>query len=268
MILEQLNKHSKFDSSIEGRISKTVINHVTKNKEFKMNITKLSEVSETSQPSVTRFVTKTIGLKNYKEFINMLNLEVKTYFESNYDQNNLSDNASQIITDLNETLSHVSNEDIKTATNIILNSDRINVCAIGGNITTKIEIEHKLSKIGKTIMVATDWHQQLININFMSSNDVIIAVSYSGDKDELSKILTKAKAKNVKIILITGQFDSFAKSSADLVFEVHSTDAKFRSFSFTSRICGIAIWELIFKSVIASETISSDVIEQWKWEQQ
>lgn len=267
MILEKLNKHAKYDSSIEGKISKTIINYISKDKEFKLGIIKLSNESQTSQPSVTRFVTNTIGSKNYKEFISVLNAEIKSYFESNYDQNNLSDNSSQIVEDVNNTLLNVNDEDVKRATDLIVNAERINVCAIGGSVTAKVEIEHKLSKIGKNIMSSSDWHHQLVNVNFMSPSDVIIAISYSGDKHEVTQILKKAKLKNVKVILITGPFESSSKEMADVVFEAKSTDAKFRSFSFTSRICGLAIWELIFKSIIASEAIPSDVIEQWRWEQ-
>ncbi|QHX35708.1 hypothetical protein STIUS_v1c01530 [Spiroplasma sp. TIUS-1] len=267
MILEKLNKHAKYDSSIEGKISKTIINYISANKEFKLGIIKLSNDSGTSQPSVTRFVTKIIGTKNYKEFINVLNAEIKTYFESNYDQNNLNDNSAQICQDIKETLLHISDEEIKKSTDLIMNAERINVIAIGGSATIKVEIEHKLSKIGMNLMSSSDWHHQLINVNFMSSNDVIIAISYSGDKHEVTQILKKAKEKNVKIILITGPFSSYSRDVADIVFEAKSTDAKFRSFSFTSRLCGMAIWEVIFKSIIASEAISSDVIEQWRWDQ-
>jgi DNA-binding MurR/RpiR family transcriptional regulator len=75
----------------------------------------------------------------------------------------------------------------------------------------------------------------------MQKNDVIIVISYSGDKFEMNKIIDKANEKGVKVIALAGSFESELKRKANIVFEILSNDAKYRSFSFTSRLCAFAI---------------------------
>lgn len=266
MVLELLTKYSKENKNKKAKISKAVLKEIQTNKSFEKGIVELAELSDVSQTAVTRFVKLSLKLTNYKNFVAILNEEINSYFNSDYDINNLSSNSKQIVLDISKTLDNIDEFSIKEATNIILSAERFNVCAIGGNASIKTEIEHRLSKIGKHVMLTPDWHHMLMNVNYMHKNDVIIAITYSGDKNEISTVIKKAKEKGIKIIVFSGPFSSYAKSNADILFEAQSTDPKFRSFTFTSRLCFLAIWETVFKSILGFANISSDVIEDWKWE--
>ncbi|KAF5295637.1 hypothetical protein FQA39_LY12810 [Lamprigera yunnana] len=110
--------------------------------------------------------------------------EVRSYFDGDYDKNNFDDNSKQIIMDVQATLASVNSDSLKKATDLILKANRINVCAIGGNLTVKQEIEHKLAKIGK--------HEEYMNEVFKMEY-VYLDIDLKSQKETFSFIAKKAK---------------------------------------------------------------------------
>ncbi|AXK50958.1 MurR/RpiR family transcriptional regulator [Spiroplasma alleghenense] len=267
MVLEQIYKYSKEIQTSNALISKAIIEEITQTKRFDLSIVQLAEKSGCNQSTVSKYIKNALEIESYRDFVATLNKEITRYFEDKYNSNNFEENTKAIVSDLQSTLTHLDPEKVKQAAELIFKAEKISVVAIGGNIALKNEIEHKLSQTGKFIMIGTDWHQQSININFMKKDDVVIMVSYSGDKFETNRIIDKAYEKGVTVISFTGAFESNIKNKSNLNFEVQSGDAKFRSFSFTSRIAAFAIWEMIFKDFLTMDVITSDVIDAWKWQQ-
>ncbi|AHI53513.1 RpiR family transcriptional regulator [Spiroplasma sabaudiense Ar-1343] len=267
MILEQIYKYSKESETSNASISKSIIDEITSNKGFNLTVVQLAEKSGCSQSTVSKYIKNALEIETYRELVVCLNKEITRYFEDKYNNNNFEENSIAIISDLQKTLKNLDPQKVKEAATLIFNAEKICIAAIGGNIALKYEIEHKLSQTGKFIMIGTDWHQQSININFMKKNDVVILISYSGDKFETNRIIEKANEKGITVITFTGAFPSKVKSKSNCDFQIESKDAKFRSFSFTSRICAFAIWEMIFKDFLSMDVITSDVIDAWKWQQ-
>ncbi|WP_027062970.1 MurR/RpiR family transcriptional regulator [Mesoplasma seiffertii] len=267
MYLERIYKYSKEQNNVNADISKAIIEEIISNKVFDLSVSELAEKSQCSQPSVSRYIKNVLEVESYRTLVLQLNKEIISYFENNFNKNNYVENNQSILNDIKATLTYLSQTDVEAAAKLIVDAEKINVTAIGGNIALKYEIEHKLSQIGKYVMIGPDWHQQLININFMQKSDVLIAISYSGDKFEMNKVIEKANEKGIKVISLTGPYDSNLKTNSTFAFEIHSKDAKYRSFSFTSRLCAFAIWEVIFKNILALDIVTSDVIEAWKWQQ-
>ncbi|WP_035358715.1 MurR/RpiR family transcriptional regulator [[Acholeplasma] multilocale] len=267
MVIEKIYKFSKENKTINQDISNVIIDEITNNKSFNSGVVELAEKAKCSQPSATRYVQNQLKMNNYKEFQIILNKEISSYFEEKFAENNYQDNIETLVSDLRATFKNNPDNKIEAAAEMILNAEKINVAAMGGNTSLKFAIEHKLIQIGKHSMMGVDWHQQIMNINYMEENDVVILLSYSGDKAELKKIFEKAKERNIKIISLTGDFDTEMKRGSDINFSTISSDAKYRSFSFSSRICAYAIWEMVFKSILSKDIVTSDIMEQWKWEQ-
>ncbi|ATZ21892.1 MurR/RpiR family transcriptional regulator [Mesoplasma tabanidae] len=266
MIIEKVYKASIEDQKSQKRIAETIIKEITENNKFELSVTELAEVSKASQPTTTRFINEIYPQGNYKTFKEKLNNEIKIYFKSNYEKNNLEDNKERILLDITNTLQRIDEKEIISASNLLVKADKINIASLGGNYSIKYLFEHKLTKIGKNVMLSLDWHQQLINLNFMSKNDVLVVISYSLDKNEISKIIEKAMQKKIKIILLTGEFENKWDEKVNVVLKVSSSDAKFRSFSFTSKTCMNLIIEMIFREMLKNILPKNDVIEEWKWQ--
>ncbi|WP_338972770.1 MurR/RpiR family transcriptional regulator [Spiroplasma endosymbiont of Panorpa germanica] len=267
MILEQIYKYSKEIDTAKALISKAIIDEITNEKSFSLSVVQLADKSGCSQSTVSKYIKNDLEIESYRDLVSILNKEITRYFEDKYNSNNFEENSSAIVDDLTRTLKKLDSTKVKEAAQMIFSAEKICVAANGGNVALKSEIEHKLSQTGKFIMIGTDWHQQSININFMKKTDVLILISYSGDKFEMNKIMDKALEKGITIITLTGPFESKIKSKSTHNFQVESKDPKYRSFSFTARVCAFAIWEMIFKEFLSMDVITSDVIDAWKWEQ-
>jgi arabinose-5-phosphate isomerase len=59
------------------------------------------------------------------------------------------------------------------------------------------------------------------DLGMVSSSDVILAISYSGETKELNALLTSLRERSVKIIAMTGRPDSTLSSCADVTLNVH-----------------------------------------------
>lgn len=226
----------------------------------------MAEASKASQPTTTRFINELYPQGNYKTFKEKLNKEIKIYFKTNYEKNNLTDNKERMLLDITNTLQKIDDKKITLASNLLVKANKINIASLGGNYSLKYLFEHKLTKVGKNVMLSLDWHQQLINLNFMTKNDVLVVISYSLDKNEISKIIEKAIQKKIKIIILTKDFENSCDDKVDVCIKVSSSDAKFRSFSFTSKTCMNLVIEMIFKEMLKNILPKTDVIEEWKWQ--
>jgi DNA-binding MurR/RpiR family transcriptional regulator len=156
MYLEKIYKYSKEQNNVNSDISKIIIEEIVKNKAFDLSVLELAEKSKCSQPSVSRYVKSILEAESYRTLVLQLNKEVISYFENNFNKSNYLENNQAILKDIKKTLTFLRQKDIEVAANQIVNAKRINITAIGGNIALKYEIEHKLSQIGKYVMIGPD----------------------------------------------------------------------------------------------------------------
>lgn len=58
------------------------------------------------------------------------------------------------------------------------------------------------------------------DIGRIKRNDIVLALSYSGESDELAKIVKPVKALNTTLIVLTGELDSTLAKHADVVISI------------------------------------------------
>lgn len=265
MIIEQINKVSK-EEGVNVNIAKAILEEITAYNHLTLSIVELANKATCSQPTVTRFV-QYIGMKSYKTLIKLINQETKTYFSTpqltNFD---MQAEIDKIVFDVKNTLSNINEEQLNTIAKAIVQAKKINIVWMGGNEALKSEIEHKLSQIGKHVMIGHYWHQQLINVHYMTEQDLLIVLSYSGDKYETVKVAQAAKDKKIPMLVITGDFDSKIRHLGDYKVINYSTDAKYRAFSITSKVVSMAIFDLIFQKMLTYGVVTPEIIKAWKWE--
>ncbi|ATZ18901.1 hypothetical protein ESOMN_v1c05190 [Williamsoniiplasma somnilux] len=266
MILEKINKISK-EKNINGNIAQAILCEISKQNGLNLNIVELAEKSGCSQPTVTRFV-RTLGLENFKKLVKAVNFESLKFFPDNDNTPHEKEimDGSDILSDVRTTLENIDHELFEQIALKIVKAKKINIAGMGGNETLKVEIEHKLSQIGKHVLIGKDWHQQLINLHFMSKDDLTIIISYSGDKFETLKVAQESISKKVPVLAITGNFDSQLRQVATYSLLVYSNDPKYRTFSITSKVAALALWDLLFKKIITHDILKPDVAEAWRWE--
>jgi len=100
------------------------------------------------------------------------------------------------------------------------NGNKIIVTGIGKNLPVGQKIAATMTSTGSpaVFLHATDaLHGEL---GILSDGDVLLALSYSGESDELRNLVPAVKRKDVSIIAITGSKDNFLAKCADEVILV------------------------------------------------
>lgn len=126
--------------------------------------------------------------------------------------------------DLLLTASEMLGDDFVRAVNAILDiekGNRLAVVGIGksGHIGRKISATHASLGIPSFFMHATEAGHG--DLGMLVSGDVVLAISQSGESDELVAILPSIKATGIKIIAITGSQSSTLAKSANIILSSH-----------------------------------------------
>ena len=256
-ILEQL-EHPQFKVTKSDGI---LIDYVRKNKEkfvFK-SISEIARESGIAEATVTRFVKK-LGFNNFQSFKITFAQELSTSEEKGIVHSNIScdesifDTASNLLHStmgvLQKTMDDLDSDVMLKCKNAILDGRRIYIMGIGHSGVIAMDFHYKLIRIGLTTLSVSDGHMMLMLASIMGPQDVIIAISNSGETEELIQTIQLAKEQGVTIISITADGDNTLKRISHINLEYHSTETLFETGSITSKIPQIFMLDLIYTEII------------------
>ena len=128
---------------------------------------------------------------------------------------NLQTTLTQIITELNKTVSQVSAKDAEQLTEAIMAAERIFVAGVGRSGLLVRGFAMRLTHMGFTVHVAGD-----VTTPAITASDLLIMGSGSGSTGTLRVIAEKAKTTGCKIALISTLDNSPIAQLADIVLIV------------------------------------------------
>lgn len=120
---------------------------------------------------------------------------------------------------------------------------------IGASAIVAQDFEHKLKRINKNCETIFDSHGQLIAATHATSEDVVFAISYSGETKEIINALTVAKENQATIITMTQNKRNTIKSLADYALYVVSNEADIRSSATASRIAQLTLIDILYTGI-------------------
>ena len=170
-----------------------------------LNINEFSQVLELSNSTITRFAQK-LGFDGFSEL--RFNISQKPNTNKSISQEIYKNFLNSYKTFDEETVDFIKN----------LNSfGKIAVIGIGSSGLCANEFVYKFGEIG---LDNTDYAKEPYSINLLSkgltSNDLLIALSLSGENHNLLEGVDIAKKKDAQILAITGNKDSSLAKKASL----------------------------------------------------
>ncbi|CAM4245272.1 MurR/RpiR family transcriptional regulator [Paenibacillus alkaliterrae] len=225
-------------------------------KAFLLSMNELSRLSEVSEPSVVRFCRK-LKYSSYQEMKVALAQEstANHNLASNiYEAIDLSDSTQQVfhkvieqtIVALNTTKDMIDYEAVQRAGLKIAQAKRLFFFGQGVSGILAGDAAHKFLRIGETVIPIIDPHLEAIAASHMSKDDVIVAISHSGESHGLLKVLELAKEKEAQIIVITGFNKSSIAQMADELLVSSANETEFRSDAMVSRIVQLTIIDCLY----------------------
>ena len=225
------------------------------------SISEIAKENNIGEATVTRFV-KRIGFNNFQEF----KLSVAKEFYSKFDENiinpsitendDLFDVAYKLVKSsvdvLENNLKNLDIDKINECIEYILNAKKVYFIGIGysGNIAT--EYSYKFMRIGINCNSFTDGHTMIILSSIMDKDDLILAISHTGNTKEIIRASELASKNNTKIVSITSDEKSQLSQISNISISYISNESLFETGSLSTKTSQTFLLDLIYTQIVKS----------------
>jgi DNA-binding MurR/RpiR family transcriptional regulator len=156
-------------------------------------------------------------------------------------------NSIQSIRDSEEIINY---EELERAVQTLLLAQNVHFFGIGASNIIAKDAQQKFLRIQKNATAFTDTHLVATLIANAGKDDVVFAISHSGETAEVVKVMALAKERGVKTISLTKYGQSAVASLADIkLFTSYSGEAPFRSAATSSRLAQLYMMDILFLSM-------------------
>lgn len=227
-----------------------------------LSVADLAELCKTSTTSVVRFY-KRMGYSHYKDLLmdiarESMRQELATASLPPVSgdigrTDSLEDIVAKVAT--NETLSiadtarTLDTKALGEAVVLLSKARRIDTFGMGASSFVGLDLQQKLSRIGRTVLNWSDSHSAWTAAATLDSTCVAIAISHSGSTRDTLEFLTAAKESGAATIAITNFQESPVAFAADVVLRTAARETRFRSGALGSRIAQLMIVDCLFTAV-------------------
>ena len=237
----------------EAKVATYVLAHA--NDVIKMRIVDLAAQSEVSEPTVIRFC-RAVGFDGFQSF--KLQLAQQLGLGSVYTQFAVDDNDT--VADLGNKVfdttigslltvrDELNPEVLEQAINTISNARRVEFYGFGASGSVAADAQHKFFRLQLSTAAYTDPHIQHMSAISLSTEDVVVAISQSGETQALLQSVNLAREAGAKVIGVAPQNTSLSHQCSIPIYVNMEEDLQ----SFTpvsSRIAHLVVIDVLATGV-------------------
>lgn len=257
-----------YDSFFEQE--KKVASYIMKNHRqvINMTINDLAKESGTSIATVTRFCKKCnvdgfhhLKISLAKEIVNSDDEIVasKSISEDSFEQS-LNNILANKVRELEQTISLIDTDILKSILDVIKKARIVQFVAVGNTIPVAIDGVYRFNEIGIKTVSSTIWETQLAFSMSLDENDVMIAISNSGESKKVFTMVEEAKSRGVKTIGITNNPNSNIANIVDYHIQTITREKLFLDEFYFSRISAMTIVEILYILLAADNKNSYNML--------
>lgn len=223
-------------------------------------ISELARLCNTSETTIMRFLRK-LDYDSYQVFRVKIAQELSAESErSVYEEVNADDSVSEIrkkviqltVSSINDLNNILSEKELIAFTQEIKKAEKILFIGVGASSMIAEDAHHKFIRLGLNASFSRDSHIMSILCTHMDSNDMVIAVSHSGESREILDAVKLAKNKGCKIVSITSFSRSSLSKLSDIILLSSSRETEYRSDAMISRIIQLVIIDTLYVTTVLS----------------
>lgn len=240
----------------ERKVAEFILNDPAKM--IGLSVAQLSQLSGGSQAAIIR-LCKSMGLKGYQELMLKVAGDLQQGGEETqgYQEIRPHDSIDTIIQSVSnnniqsirDTLKILDVATVTEAIDAMCRAERVFFYGLGASNLIAQDAQHKFLRINKTSFSFTDPHLQLTSAVMLSKGDVAVAISYSGETDQVIGALQTAKESGATTISITKYGNSTLSTIADIPLFTCSTENEIRSGATSSRITQLNVIDILYLGV-------------------
>ncbi|WP_418566530.1 MurR/RpiR family transcriptional regulator [Peptacetobacter sp.] len=257
-----------YDSFFEQE--KKVASYIMKNHRqvINMTINDLAKESGTSIATVTRFCKKCdvdgfhhLKISLAKEIVNSDDEIVasKSISDDSFEQS-LNNILANKVRELEQTVSLIDTDILKSILDVIKKARIVQFVAVGNTIPVAIDGVYRFNEIGIKTVSSTIWETQLAFSMSLDENDVMIAISNSGESKKVFTMVEEAKSRGVKTIGITNNPNSNIANIVDYHIQTITREKLFLDEFYFSRISAMTIVEILYILLAADNKNSYNML--------
>ncbi|MEV3985476.1 MurR/RpiR family transcriptional regulator [Nonomuraea sp. NPDC049758] len=230
-----------------------------------LSIAELAARCATSTTSVVRFYQR-MGYAHFKDFridltraaaLEELTTSSLPEVSGDIDRHDsLEGIVSKVAT--NETLSiadtarSLDMQALGRAVALLLAARRIDTFGVGASALVGLDLQQKLSRIGRTAINWHDAHSAWTSAATLDAGCVSVAVSHTGATVDTVEFLAIARRSGAATVAITNFRDSPLAATADVTLTTAARETQFRSGALGSRIAQLMVVDCLFTGVAAA----------------
>ncbi|MEG1205158.1 MAG: MurR/RpiR family transcriptional regulator [Angelakisella sp.] len=225
-----------------------------------LSITSFAEHCKVADATVFRFC-KALGFGGYNEFKFALArsligtpeaapaADVSVYGKVNQDDS-FDSMCKKLyntqISALSQTLEQADEAVFRRAAQLLTNADRVYCFGQGGSLVMAMEAWSRFISVSPKFYYIEDVHLQAMAASLLNENDVIIFFSYSGATKDMIELLRPAKARGIKIVLVTRYEKSPGAALADAVLLCGANEGPLQVGSISAKVAQLMVVDVLF----------------------
>ena len=251
----KIKQSSSSFTATEKRIAEYILNNREQALEFTAQ--KLAEETDTSAAALIRFAQKLgyMGITAMKLDLAKDEDESDELFNVLIEENDsieLMVKKVQKISELNiqQTYKLLNITNLNNAIDKVKQAKNIYLIGIGGSGIVCMDFMQKLTRINRNVIYHEDFDVLLARLAHIDKEDILIAISYSGETQMVNLAVDYAKEKYVSVIAIT-QYNvkSTLSKNADIKLYTPIEEKELRLGAISSRNSALVLSDLIYYGI-------------------
>lgn len=224
-----------------------------------MTISQLAEACQAGEATVTRFVKK-MGYGSLQQFKVALTAELTENSRSFIINRDIVATESALVTGrklleanvstLERTLVNLPEGLIESCARQILQAQRIRFIGLGNSGFTARDSAYKFYRIGLESLGIDNSHDMFMMAALIKPGDVVLAVSQSGESQELMRTLRLAHEGGAYCILVTANEQAGKADFVDAGIFYEAEESLLETGSITAKLAQFFIMDLLYTQVV------------------
>src|SRR5471030_2947785 len=156
----------------------------------------------------------------------------------------------------------IDSDGLEQAINALSHARRIDVYGVGASALVAQDFCQKLRRIGMACQTYGSGDESLVSACLLTSMDVALAISHSGETSEAVDALQQAKNAGAKTVAITANARSTLARKADCILLTSGRELGFRAAAMASRTSQLLIIDCLFIGVTQRLPAARDALQR------
>jgi len=225
-----------------------------------LSVAGLAERSGSSPSAIIR-LCKSMGLKGYQDLKIKVAGDLQQPETNGYQDIRPDDSIDTIIQhvsanniqSIRDTVKILDAEALTKAVSALIEAKRIYFFGMGASHIIAQDAQQKFLRINRTSFSFADPHLQVTASVNLTPEDVLVAISYSGETKEVLASVQHAADNGARTIAITKYGSNTLSTLADVTIGISSTDNEIRSGAMASRIAQLNVIDILYLGVASSD---------------